>query len=222
MLPSLSRCVDCNHNNNNNNSTKNISLLASSPSTAAAKATTTATSSATSSSSSSFLWFDTFLKEFDHVANRVGICTLLGFFGGAAYGTLKGFPRRSTALKAASSCAIVATSVFGMERIAAVALQQQQQSDATTIQHDDSFRWTLSSHAFAGVAGGALNGYLYQKKPLRGMFYFIPIMLCVAGMELEWKHRKELRTAQVQLEQQQQEEDVQQLNKHDDETVSNS
>ncbi|KAG7370397.1 hypothetical protein IV203_028143 [Nitzschia inconspicua] len=208
MLSSPTRCDDCNHSN----SIKNNSLLASSP-------PTTTTSSSTSSPS---LLFHAFLKEFDHVANRVGICTLFGFFGGAAYGTLKGFRRRSTALKAASSCAIVATSVFGMERIAAVALrQQQQQSDTTTIQHDDSSRWTLSSHAFAGVAGGALNGYLYQKKPLRGMFYFVPIMLCVAGMELEWKHRKELRTAQVQLEQQRGQK-VQQLNQHDDETASNS
>ena len=67
----------------------------------------------------------TVMDEIDHVANRVGICTLTGFFSGAAYATFKGFPRRATSLRAASSCAIVSTSIFISERIANILLQDQ-------------------------------------------------------------------------------------------------
>ena len=45
------------------------------------------------------------MNEVDSVANRVGLFTVTGFLGGAAYATYKGFPRRSTALMAAASCA---------------------------------------------------------------------------------------------------------------------
>jgi hypothetical protein len=139
------------------------------------------------------------MTEVDHVANRVGLWTLTGFLGGAAYATFKGFPRRSTSLKVAGSCAIVATSIFGTERVANIVLREygglQPEKDVT--------RLTLTSYAFAGIAGGGLNGYLYQKKPLRGMFYFVPLMMCVAVMELDWKHRKEARRKEVMLTQQQ-------------------
>jgi hypothetical protein len=130
------------------------------------------------------------LEEIDHVANRVGMCALTGFFGGAAYATFKGFPRRATSLKAAASCAIVATSLFGTERIANILLRHQI--------HNNEYQLTLSSYAFAGVVGGGLNGYLYQKKPLRGMFYFIPLSLCIGMIELDWTKRKEERIRELQ------------------------
>lgn len=129
-----------------------------------------------------------FMNEVDNVANRVGICTIAGFFGGAAYATYKGSAPRSTALKAAASCAIVATSLFGTERLANIVLRGQIHSEQ---------RLTLTSHAFAGIFGGGLNGYLYQHKPLRGMFWGVPVMLGVAAIELEFQRRKQKRIQEL-------------------------
>jgi hypothetical protein len=132
------------------------------------------------------------MEEVDHVANRVGLGTLTGFFCGAAYATVKGFPRRATALRAAASCAIVGTALFSTERIANIAFRNQI--------HDET-RLTLTSYAFSGVFGGALNGYMYQKKPLRGMFYFVPVMLGIGMMELSWEKRKIARMQELQDQQ---------------------
>jgi broad specificity phosphatase PhoE len=137
--------------------------------------------------------FDSVMKEVDHVANRVGLCTLAGFFGGAAWATVKGFPRRSTALSAGGSCAIVATSLFATERLANAALRSTVMPSP-----EEETRLNLSSYAFSGIVGGGLNGYLYQKKPARGMFVFVPLMFCVAGLEMDWKRRKEARMRQIQ------------------------
>lgn len=124
------------------------------------------------------------MDEVDYVANRVGLLAFSGFLGGAAYATFKGFPRRATALKAAASCAIVGTSLFAAERFANVALREQIK---------ESNRLLLSSYAFGGVFGGALNGLLYQNQPLRGMFVFTPFMLGIGMIELELKRRKRER-----------------------------
>jgi hypothetical protein len=124
------------------------------------------------------------MEHVDRVAARVSLGALTGLFGGAVYATLKGFPRRATSLKVAGSFALVGTALFGLERIAYVAMQDQMESERRLI---------LTSHAFAGVFGGGLNGHLYQKKPLRGMFYFIPIMIGIAFLELGWEEKKQQR-----------------------------
>jgi hypothetical protein len=140
------------------------------------------------------------MTEVDHVANRVGLCTFSGFWGGAVYATLRGLPLRRVALSAAASCALVATSVFGMERLAHVTLQQlilpppttktTTTNPTTTSTSNTTLSLLLMSHVFAGIAGGGLNGYLYHKKPLRGMVWFLPVMMGVAGVEWTLFQRK--------------------------------
>lgn len=128
---------------------------------------------------------DTIMEQVDRVASRVSLCAVTGLFGGATFATFKGLPRRSTSLKVAGSFALVSTALFGIERVAYyVAMDGQMESGRRKI---------LTSHAFAGVFGGGLNGYLYQKKPLRGMFYFIPLMMGVAFLELKWEGKKQQR-----------------------------
>mmetsp|Transcript_12399 Transcript_12399/g.31256 ORF Transcript_12399/g.31256 Transcript_12399/m.31256 type:complete len:132 (+) Transcript_12399:68-463(+) len=131
------------------------------------------------------------MDEVDYVANRVGALALSGFFGGAAYATLKGFPRRTTALKAAASCAIVGTSLFAAERFANVLMRDQIK---------ESNRLYLSSYAFGGVFGGALNGLLYQNQPIRGMVVFTPFMLGIGIIELELKRRRQIRFEEIRDE----------------------
>jgi len=129
------------------------------------------------------------MDEVDSVANRVGALGFSGFFGGAAYATYKGFPRRATALKVAGSCALVGTSLFTAERLANVVMREQIQGDQ---------RLTLSSYAFGGVFGGALNGFLYQNKPGRGMLVFVPFMLGIGIIELKLKRMKQRRLEEIQ------------------------
>ena len=121
------------------------------------------------------------MEHVDHAAARVSLGALTGLIGGMSYATFKGLPFRSTSLKVAGSLALVGTSLFGAERLAFVSMEGQIENER---------RRVLTSHAFAGVFGGGLNGYLYQKKPLRGMFYFIPIMMGFGFLELAWEQKK--------------------------------
>ncbi len=128
------------------------------------------------------------MDHVDRVASRVSLCALLGLAGGIALATYKGLPLRSTALKVASSCAIVGTGLFASERIAHVVLKDE---------IDNERRLLLTSHAFSGLMGGGLNGYMYHKKPLRGMFFFLPIMMVVGTMELGWERQRQARIEEV-------------------------
>lgn len=128
------------------------------------------------------------MDQVDIVASRVSLCAATGFVGGIIYGTFYGFPLRLVATRSAVSCAIVGTVLFGSERLAYSAMDGQIEGQR---------RKMLTSHAFSGVMGGGLNGYLYQKKPLRGMFFFIPVMFGVAGLEMLWENAKESRRAEL-------------------------
>jgi hypothetical protein len=132
------------------------------------------------------------MEHVDRVAARVSFCTLAGLFGGATFAVWKGFPKRATSLKVAGSCALVSTVLFGMERLAYVALESQI--------NDNERRLMLTSHVFAGVAGGGLNGYLYHGKISRGMLFFLPIMLGSTFAELQWEKNKKLRLQEILLE----------------------
>ena len=127
-------------------------------------------------------------QHVDHVAARVSLATLLGFFSGATLATLKGYPRRATALKVAGSCALVGTSVFCSERLAYAAMESQIDQERVRV---------LISHTFSGVAGGGLNGYLYHKRPFRGMFFFVPAMLGIGFAELKWESMKQKRREEL-------------------------
>jgi hypothetical protein len=131
------------------------------------------------------------MEHVDRVASRVSLGALVGFFSGAAYAIFRGFPLRATSLKVAGSFAMVGTALFGLERVAYAALEDQLQSER---------RLLLTSHAFAGVMGGGLNGYLYQRKPLRGMFCFIPVMLGFGFLELGLEQKKQERLRTLALE----------------------
>ena len=132
------------------------------------------------------------MEEVDYVADRVVSLGLSGFFGGAAYATVKGFPRRAMALKAGSSCAMVGTSLFTAERIANRAMRDDIK---------DERRLQLSSYAFGGVFGGALNGFLYQRQPIRGIVVFVPFMLGIGMIELEIKRMRLRRIDELRQDQ---------------------
>jgi hypothetical protein len=136
------------------------------------------------------------MEHVDRVAARVFYGALTGFVGGAAYATLKGLPLRATSLKVAGSFALVGTALFGMEQVAYAALKGKLESER---------QLHLTTHAFAGVAGGGLNGYLYQRKPLRGMFCFVPVMIGIAVLEIQWEKNKQERVRTLLVEEQERE-----------------
>lgn len=129
------------------------------------------------------------MDHVDRVANRVTLCALVGLGGGSCLATFRGYPLQSTAIKVASSCAIVATGLFVSERVAYVALRNETQNERHLV---------LGSHAMGGLMGGGLNGYLYHRQPIRGMFVFLPIMLGVGFLELEWERRRQARIRAIQ------------------------
>lgn len=164
------------------------------------------------------------MDHVDHVANRVGIASAVGLVGGAAWATLKGMPRRSTALKVCASCTLVATAVFGTERLAFAAMdgrtvtnndgnttQEQQQQQQQQLRRRKRVV-SLTSHSFGGVAGGGLLGYLYLKKPVRGMVVFVPTMLLVGYLELYWQNLKQQRWKELATEEEDRTEDVERNN----------
>ena len=131
------------------------------------------------------------MEYVDHVAARVSFSALTGLGLGTMYATFRGLPLRSTALKVGGSFAMVGTVVFGIERLAYAAMKDQLKQEK---------RLLLTSHAFSGVAGGALNGYLFHRKPRQGMVYFVPVMMGVAGIEMYIEQKREERIKQLMLE----------------------
>ena len=134
------------------------------------------------------------MEHVDHASVRVSLGTLVGFVSGATLAVWKGYPLRATALKVAGSCALVITSLSVTERIAYASLESHMNSD---------FQSLMVSHAFSGIAGGGLNGYLYQKRPVRGVVFFLPIMLGVGFLEFEWKKEVQRRIQELAKEGQQ-------------------
>ena len=136
------------------------------------------------------------MEYIDHVAARVSLCALSGFSYGTVYASWKGLPLRSTSFKIATSFAMAGTALFGFERIGYAATQYQQQQNT----NDNNQHFSLfTSHSFAGITGGAINGYLYRRKPIQGVIVFVPIMLGFALLELTWQKKKLQRIQELLL-----------------------
>jgi hypothetical protein len=124
----------------------------------------------------------------DHISARV---TLSGVIG-AILGTLHGMHRGHhilyrTAGLTGLSWAMVATACCGTERLAHAALPRL----------DDRRIDLLLSHAVAGITGGSLLGYLYLRKPLRGVVFFVPAMMGIALIEDEFIKLRERKQNEV-------------------------
>ena len=137
------------------------------------------------------------MEYIDHVAARVSLCALSGFSYGTVYASWKGLPLRSTSFKIATSFAMAGTALFGFERIGYAAIQYQQQQNHTS--NNNQHFSLFTSHSFAGITGGAINGYLYRRKPIQGVIVFVPIMLGFALLELTWQQKKLQRIQELLL-----------------------
>ena len=141
----------------------------------------------------------TIMDEVDHVSSRVGLCSAIGLVSGAAYSAYKGLPRRATSIKVCISWTLVGTALFTTERIGHVFFQRTiTGSSGGGTGNGMNRRVVLTSHAFSGISGGGILGYLYQRQPVRGMVVFTPIMLGVGFLELYWNDLKVNRWSKLQ------------------------
>lgn len=128
-------------------------------------------------------------KALDHISARVTLSGCMGGVMGALHGMFKGHHSLlRTAGLTGFSWALVATACFGTERLAHAALPRLV----------DRRLDLLGSHALAGVMGGSILGYLYLRKPIRGIVFFVPVMLVTALAEdefLKLRERKQKEAA---------------------------
>mmetsp|Transcript_4019 Transcript_4019/g.10605 ORF Transcript_4019/g.10605 Transcript_4019/m.10605 type:complete len:170 (-) Transcript_4019:546-1055(-) len=150
---------------------------------------------------------DEIMQHVDRVASRVSLMCVAGLVAGATGAAVAGYPRRATALKVAMSLGMVSTSVLVLERIAYVGL-------APMMPNEEKRRFR-TSHAFGGVFGGAVNGYLYQRRPMRGIVLFAPLMLAVSQMEIMYDEQRNRRIQQIISEQQQEQQQNRQHQEHE-------
>jgi hypothetical protein len=129
------------------------------------------------------------MDEVDRVAARVTLSGMLGLISGAALATYRGTPKVATSMRVAGSFFLAGTACFGTERI------------GNAVIHEISPKWAetnrfYASHAFGGIAGGAMVGGLYQKWPVPGMLFFTPLMLAVAAAELQYEEMRQQKLAE--------------------------
>jgi hypothetical protein len=121
-------------------------------------------------------------ESLDHISARVTLSGLVGALSGSIHGMYKGHHLLyRTAGLTGISCAMVATACCGTERLAHAALPRLA----------DRRLDLLCSHTVAGLTGGSLLGFLYLRKPLRGVVFFVPLMMVTALMEEEFIRLRE-------------------------------
>lgn len=149
----------------------------------------------------------TFLEQVDYVSARVKIFTGFGVLGGVGTALFKGHPMGRTVLLTAASCAMTSTALFTSERIATAAWRMQSVAPHSATMLDNSLRQTppspavpdweemLTTYAMGGVLGGSMLGYLYIRRPLHGVLFFVPLMLLVGTFD---KLFQDLRQERIQ------------------------
>jgi hypothetical protein len=127
----------------------------------------------------------------DHISARVTLAGSLGAISGVVNAMYKGNRIPRTAGLTAFSCALSATVCVGTERLLALAPPVKE--------------FSLVTHALSGLFGGALLGGLYLGRPLRGAFFFVPVMLLVGTGEQYLQDLRRERLGQYEEEKQQEE-----------------
>jgi hypothetical protein len=135
----------------------------------------------------------------DHVSTRVSLAGVTGALAGSLTALYRGHHSLlRTAGLTSFSCAMAATACFGSERLAYTAarsyLLRPEESNIAKQKY-----LSLATHAIGGLVGGAWVGALYIGRPLRGAFFFTPIMMVIAtaeGQFAQMRHSKQMELQQ--------------------------
>jgi hypothetical protein len=154
--------------------------------------------SSSSSTSSSSSW----QSAVTALSHRVTISGVLGGMAGSALAVYRGHHQISrTAVLTGFSWALVATTLFGTERILHYGIRNAMLllSNSTSNQDEKTTappRYVdYISYGLSGMLGGLFLGGAYIQRPWRGAIFFTPLMICVAEAEHQWedhKHQKQM------------------------------
>ena len=134
------------------------------------------------------------MEDVDYVAARTAVAAALGGISGASLAVFRGHSIQMLATRMAGSWAMAATACIGTQRLASVAgrhlfVDQDEKSDAMIV----------GTHCAGGSFGGGLLGYVYIRKPIRGMVFLTPVMLMVALAEIRFEERKRLDPSTIEV-----------------------
>jgi len=132
------------------------------------------------------------MEDVDYVAARTVIAALAGGISGASMATFRGHNPITLASRMAGTWAMAATACIGSQRLFCAAAQYliqpvDEKSDAMLV----------GTHTMGGIMGGGLLGYLYIRKPIRGMIFLTPVMLLVSLVEIRYEEQKRLDPSQL-------------------------
>lgn len=126
------------------------------------------------------------MEDVDYVASRAAVAGAIGGISGAALAVFRGHSIQMMATRIAGTWAMAATACIGTQRLTSMSgrhlLDVDEKSDAMLV----------GTHCAGGIFGGGLLGYLYIRKPIRGMIFLTPVMLMVALAEIRFEENKRL------------------------------
>lgn len=121
---------------------------------------------------------DAMNESLDYMGKRVVAATALGGALGGCLATYRGHAISMVAPNMARSWALSATACTLTQQLALGVLSSvipSSKNDTAAI---------LISHGVGGICGGSLLGYLYIRKPVRGIVFMAPLMLAIGMLEL--------------------------------------
>jgi hypothetical protein len=130
---------------------------------------------------------DTMNESLDYMGKRVVTAAVFGGVLGGCLATYKGHAISMVAPNMARSWALCTTACTLTQQLALGVLSNvlpfsSNKNDTAAI---------LISHGVGGICGGSVLGYLYIRKPVRGMVFMAPIMLAIGMLELRYQERQE-------------------------------
>jgi hypothetical protein len=125
-------------------------------------------------------------ESLDYMGKRVVAATGLGGALGACLATYKGHAISMVVPNMARTWALSATACTFTQQLALGVLSSvvpSSKNDTPAI---------LLSHGVGGICGGSVLGYLYIRKPVRGIIFMTPIMLVIGMLELRLQELQKL------------------------------
>lgn len=118
------------------------------------------------------------MEDFDRVSARVTVAGALGALGGVGTAMHKGYRIPRTMGLTAFSCAMVASACLTGERLVANLLR-----GGPLEKELGRGPFLIMTHACGGFLGGGVLGYLYIRKPIHGVIFFVPVMSAIGYAE---------------------------------------
>lgn len=135
------------------------------------------------------------MEDVDYVAARTAIAAIMGGISGASLAVFRGHSVQMMAPRMAGSWAMAATACIGTQRLANMVGRHLFVESGVAEKSDAMI---VGTHCAGGMFGGGLLGYLFIRKPIRGMVFLTPVMLMVSLAEIRYEEGKQLDPSTVE------------------------